>query len=175
MWATFKGAKCYLLFGKQGAGASVGQGVVGGMLLCEKLEGTLAKFSALRENTFDFQFDLVDALAAVIRGNVAKKLSKFIDVSIDLLESSKLMLGFFTTQHRLQSEAALYCDRLEYRLQGKRLDECSPTSGFFSKENLDIIGFDLKKISYFEEGKKLSTYPLDQSLKAILVSLTFLL
>lgn len=154
LWATFKSETCDLLFGAQGAGAALGQGVVGGMLLCERLEGTLAKFSALRENVFDFQFDLVDSLAAVIRGNVGKKLSTSIDVLNDVLESSKLMLGFFITQHRLQHEAAVYCDKIEYRLQGKRLDDCSPSSGFFSKENLDnIISFDLKKISYFEENK----------------------
>lgn len=154
LWATFKSETCDLLFGAQGAGAALGQGVVGGMLLCERLEGTLAEFSALRENIFDFQFDLVDSLAAVIRGNVGKKLSTSIDVLNDVLESSKLMLGFFITQHRLQHEAAVYCDKIEYRLQGKRLDDCSPSSGFFSKENLDnIISFDLKKISYFEENK----------------------
>ena len=154
LWATFKSETCDLLFGAQGAGAALGQGVVGGMLLCERLEGTLAEFSALRENVFDFQFDLVDSLAAVIRGNVGKKLSTSIDVLNDVLESSKLMLGFFITQHRLQHEAAVYCDKIEYRLQGKRLDDCSPSSGFFSKENLDnIISFDLKKISYFEENK----------------------
>ena len=97
LWDTFKSETCDLLFGAQGAGAAVGQGVVGGMLLCEKLEGTLAEFSALRENVFDFQFDLVDSLAAVIRGNVGKKLSTSIDVLNDVLESSKLMLGFFIT------------------------------------------------------------------------------
>ena len=121
LWAaTFKSETCDLLFGAQGAGAALGQGVVGGMLLCEKLEGTLAEFSALRENVFDFQFDLVDSLAAVIRGNVGKKLSTSIDVLNDGLESSKLMLGFFITQHRLQHEAAVYCDKVEYRLQEKK-------------------------------------------------------
>lgn len=154
LWAAFKGSTCDLLTSAQGVSAAVGQGVVGGMLLCEKLEGTLAEFSSLRENIFDFQFDLVDALAAVVRGNVAKKLSESIDVSNDVLESSKLMLGLFIIQHRLQSEAALYCNKLEYRNLGKRLDDCSPESGFYTEENLDnIIAFDAKRISYFEEEK----------------------
>ena len=154
LWAAFKGSACDLLTSGQGVSAAVGQGVVGGMLLCETLEGTLAEFSSLRENIFDFQFDLVDALAAVVRGNVAKKLSESIDVSNDVLESSKLMLGFFIIQHRLQSEAALYCNKLEYRNLGKRLDDCSPESGFYTEENLDnIIAFDTKRISYFEEEK----------------------
>lgn len=124
LWAAFKGSTCDLLFGAQGVGASVSQGVVGGMLLCERLEGTLAEFSALRENIFDFQFDLVDALARVIRGNVAKKLSQSITVSNDLLHASQLMLGFFMTQYRLQSHASLYCDKLEYLNQGKKVTDC---------------------------------------------------
>ena len=78
------------------------------MLLCEKLEGTLAEFAALRDNSFDFQFDLVDALAGVVE--VAKKLAQFITVSNDLLIASQLMLGLFMAQYRLQSHAALYCD-----------------------------------------------------------------
>ena len=86
LWAAFKDSTCDLLST---------QGVVGGMLLCEKLEGTLAEFAALRENIFDFQFDLVDALAGVVRGDVAKKLEQSITVSNDLLSASQLMLGFF--------------------------------------------------------------------------------
>ena len=95
LWAAFKDSTCDLLFSAQGVGVSATQGVVGGMLLCEKLEGTLAEFAALRENIFDFQFDLVDALAGVVRGDVAKKLEQSITVSNDLLSASQLMLGFF--------------------------------------------------------------------------------
>ena len=95
LWAAFKDSTCDLLFSAQGVGVSATQGVVGGMLLCEKLEGTLAEFAALRENIFDFQFDLVDALAGVVRGDVAKKLEQPITVSNDLLSASQLMLGFF--------------------------------------------------------------------------------
>ena len=138
LWAAFKGSTCDLLFGAQGVGASVSQGVVGGMLLCERLEGTLAEFAALRENIFDFQFDLVDSLARVVRGNVAKKLSQSITVSNDPLDASQLMLGFFMTEYRLQSHASLYCDKLEYLNQGKKIDECSST-GFFTDNELDIL------------------------------------
>lgn len=52
----------------------------------EKIEGTLAEFSSLRESVFDFQFGLIDALVAVVRGNAAKELSESIDVAIDSLE-----------------------------------------------------------------------------------------
>lgn len=123
-------------------------------MLCEKLEGTLAEFLSLRENIFDFQFDIVDSFAAVVRGNVAKKLSESTDVATDSLESSELMLGFFITQYRLQSEAALNCNKLEYRNQGNRLDDCSPDTGFFIEQNLDnILAFDTDKMSYFQKEK----------------------
>ena len=147
LWAAFKGETCNLLFGARGAGASVSQGVVGGMLRCERLEGTLAEFAALRENILDFQFDLVDALARVVRGNVAKKLAESITVTNDLLDASQLMLGFFMTQYRLQSHASLYCDKLEYLNQGEKITDCSrgrktsiclPT-GFFTNDDIDNI------------------------------------
>ena len=108
LWAAFKDTSYDLLFNALGIGASASQGVLRGMLLCEKLEGTLAEFAALRDNSFDFQFDLVDALAGVVE--VAKKLAQSITVSNDLLIASQLMLGLFMTQYRLQSHAALYCD-----------------------------------------------------------------
>ena len=138
LWAAFKASTCDLLFNAQGVGAAVSQGVVGGMLLCENLEGTLAEFAALRENIFDFQFDLVDALARVVRGIVAKKLAESITVSNDLLDASKLMVGFFMTQYRLQSHAALYCDKLEYLNQGTEIGACSST-GFFTEHSLNTL------------------------------------
>ena len=125
LWAAFKDSTCEPLLGAEGVGGSIVEveahvvkAVPGGMLFCEKLEGSLAEFATLRENIFDYQFDLVDALARVIRGNVAKKLAQSITVSNDLLDASQLMLGFFMTQYRLQSHAALYCDKLEYLNKG---------------------------------------------------------
>lgn len=108
LWAAFKDTSYDLLFNALGIGASASQGVLRGMLPCEKQEGTLAEFAALRDNSFDFQFDLVDALAGVVE--VAKKLAQSITVSNDLLIASQLMLSLFMAQYRLQSHAALYCD-----------------------------------------------------------------
>ena len=149
--AAFKESACSLLFGAQGSSVSVVQGVAGGMLLCENLQGTLAEFAALRGNIFDFQFNLVNALARVVRGNVAKKLAESITVSNDLLDASQLMLGFFMTQYRLQSHAALYCDKLEYLNQGRKVDICS-TPGFFKEDDLDNL------VAYNPD----TTYDLDE-------------
>ena len=147
LWAAFKGSTCDLLFSAQGVGAAVTQGVVGGMLLCERLEGTLAEFAALRENIFEFQFELVDALARVVRGNVARKLAQSITVSNDRLDASQLMLGFFMTHYRLQAHASLYCDKLEYLNQGETVTKCSLkpnkkiclATGFFTEADINDI------------------------------------
>lgn len=44
-------------------------------IICENLDGTLAQFFTLRESIFDFQFQMVDALARIVRGNMAKRLA----------------------------------------------------------------------------------------------------
>ena len=157
LWAAFKDSTCDLLFSAQGVGVSATQGVVGGMLLCEKLEGTLAKFAALRENIFDFQFDLVFALAGVVRGNVAKKLAQSITVSNDLLGASQLMLGFFMAQYRLQSHAVFFCDKLEYLNQSEKISECSST-GFFTEHNLDTL-IAYESITTFHEEERFVYIP----------------
>ena len=138
LWAAYKDSTCDLLFGAEGVGAAVTQGVTGGMLLCENLDGTLAEFFALRENIFDFQFDLVDALASVVRGNIAKKLSESISITNDRLKASTLMLGYFMTQYRLQFEANLYCEKWQYLNQGKRIKPCSDED-FFDEHSLDDL------------------------------------
>ena len=135
--SSFKDTACGLLFGMQGVLVSGVQGRVGGNLLCEKLQGTLAEFSTLRENIFDFQFNLVNALARVVRGNVANKLAKSIGSS-NLLDDSKMMLGFLMTQYRLQSHASFYCNKLEYLNQGRKINECAKP-GFFSKHDLTTL------------------------------------
>lgn len=140
MWGAFQDSTCDLLNGVEGTAASIGKGVAGGFLLCEKLQGTIAEFSALRENIFDFQFDLVDSLARVIRGNVAKKLSKSIQKEeVDFLKADQLLGGFFMTQNFLQSQAWLYCDKLEYRNEGKPVKACSAPNGVFTNNELDNI------------------------------------
>lgn len=152
LWGAYKDSACDLLYGAEGVTVGVAQTVVSGMLLCEKLDGTLAEIAALRENIFDFQFDLVDSFAGVVRGNIAKKLSQSIAVSNELLKSSQLMLGYFMTQFRLQSAASLYCDKLEYNNQGKRVKVCSPETGYFTPNDLDDL------IAY----KPDTTYHLDE-------------
>lgn len=152
LWGAYKDSACDLLYGAEGVAVGVAQTVVSGMVLCEKLEGTLAEFASLRENIFDFQFDLVDSFALVVRGNIAKKLSQSIEVSNEVLKSSQLMLGYFMTQYRLQSAASLYCDKLEYKNQGRRVKVCSTETGLFTPNDLDGL------IAY----KPDTTYHLDE-------------
>ena len=141
MWGAFKESTCNLLNGVEGIGASAGKGVANGFLLCEKLEGTIAEFDALRENIFDFQFELVDSLARVVRGNVAKRLADSIQQQKNdtLFRADQLLAGFLMTQNFMQSQAWLYCDKLEYQNEGRRVHQCSPKNGLFTNSELDNL------------------------------------
>ncbi|KAJ7393034.1 hypothetical protein OS493_008320 [Desmophyllum pertusum] len=139
-WGAFKEYTCDLLNGVEGIGASPAKAVANGFLLCENLEGTIAEFDALRENIFDFQFELVDSLARVVRGNVAKKLANSIQGQQgDLLKADQLLGGFLMTQTFLQTQAWLYCDKLEYKNEGRRVQPCSPQTGLFTNSELDNV------------------------------------
>lgn len=118
------------------------RGAVGGMLLCENLESSLAQFFALRENIFDFQFDLVDSMASAVRGNIAKKLAEDIDVKNDRLKPEKLLQVFFMTQYRLQFEASLYCDKLEYLNQGQTVTPCNGKDFLDNRKLEDLLSYD---------------------------------
>ena len=140
MWAAFKESTCNLLNGVEGIGASVAKGIANGFLLCENLEGTIAEFDALRENIFDFQFELVDSLARVVRGNIAKKLADSIKgQKNDMFKADQLLSGFLMTQNFIQSQAWLYCDKLEYKNEGQRVQPCSPEMGLFTNSDLDNL------------------------------------
>lgn len=84
-----------------GIAGSFPKAVAGGMLICEKLEGTLAQFFTLREEIFDFQFQLVDAIAKIVRGSIAKRLSESIRGKHDVLSGGELMIGFLMAHNRL--------------------------------------------------------------------------
>ena len=139
-WGAFKESTCNLLNGVEGIGASVGKGVANGFLLCENLEATLAEYDALRENIFDFQFELVDSLARVVRGNVGQKLADSIQgQENDIFKADQLLGGFLMTQNFIQSQSWLYCDKLEYKNGGERAQPCSPETGLFTNSDLDNL------------------------------------
>jgi len=140
MWGAFKESTCDLLNDVEGVAASAGKAIANGFLLCENLEGTIAEFDALRENIFDFQFELVDSLARVVRGDVAKKLADSIQTQQnDTFKADQLMAGFLMTQVFMQSQAWLYCDKLEYQNEGQRVRPCSPATGLFTDSDLDNL------------------------------------
>lgn len=140
LWSAYKDKACELLFEAEGLAASVSQTAV--TLSCEKLEGTLAEFSAVRESILEFQFDLVDALAVVIRGQIGKELSKGMVMTTPSNRYSNLMSFFFRTQSRLQLEASLYCDTQEYLNHGRRIYGCSSNDLFTVTEIENLITYE---------------------------------
>jgi len=139
LWSAFKDATCDLLNGEVGIAGAVPKAIAGGMLLCEKMEGTLAQFFTLREDIFNFQFQLVDAVAAVVRANIAGRLAANIKGKGDFLHATELTVGLFMMQHKLQQVASLYCDVIEYKQLGKPSSACSTVNGIFTKENVDAL------------------------------------
>lgn len=140
LWSAFSGAACDLLSGDVGIGGAVIKSDVAKQLLCEKFEGTLAQFFTLREDIFDFQFQLVDAVAAAVRGNIAKRFSEGIEAEGVKLHASQLLIGSFKMHNKFQSTASLACDVLEYQLQGEQdTRACATTNGLFTDQNLDAL------------------------------------
>ena len=140
LWGAFKDSTCDLLQGVEGVTGSAGKAVPNAFLLCEKLEGTIAEFDALRENIFEFQFEFVGSLARVVRGNVAKKLADSIKgQKNNMFKAHQLLGGFLMTQHFIQSQAFVYCDKLEYKNEGQTVGPCSPESGLFTNSDLDKL------------------------------------
>ena len=103
-----------MLNGEVGFVGQAPKAIAGGILICEKLDGVLARFFTLREQVFDFQFQLIDAATKVVRANIAKRLTQDITGEEDVLDVTQLTIGFSVIQARLQSDASLYCNVLEY-------------------------------------------------------------
>ena len=119
LWSAFKDSTCDLLSSEGGIATSVIKGTATMKLLCERLEGTLAQFFTLLEDIFDFQFQLVDAIAGVVRGNIAKRLAERIKREVDVVSGAQLLIGSFMTQNILKTSASTYCDVIEYRRLGQ--------------------------------------------------------
>lgn len=140
MWGALKESTCDLLNDVDGVLASAGLAVVNGMLLCENLEGTIAEFNALRENIFDFQFELVDTLARIVESNLANKLADSIGKQeTDLFQAHELLAGFLMSQIFIQSQAWLYCEKIGYLNEGQKDRVCSTQTGLFTNNDLDNL------------------------------------
>lgn len=160
-WSAYKDRACDFLQGGEAGDIEItaGRTAAGALLICEKLEGTLAEFFTLREDIYDFQFDLVDSFARVIRGNIAKKLAMSIKTADeDVLDASELMRGFFIEHYRLQSEGLVYCDILRYKNHGIKNDLC-PESGFVDYGNLGRMSIVKMKFDYESRYVHLPTRP----------------
>lgn len=152
LWGSFKEAACDLL-----------EGIDAGKLVtlshknkqtCQNLEGTLAQFFTLRENIFDFQFELVDKIAAVVRGSIgAQSIMKPSSYQYLLTSKKELFLGYFKTHTRLQTEASTYCSKVEYMNQGQPIDVCKMKNGLFSESDFDELVAYNPEISYHLEER----------------------
>lgn len=139
LWSAFKEATCALLEGEVGIGGAVPKSIAGSELICERLEGVMAQFFTLREDIFNFQFQLVESVTSVIRANIKQRLAKEIIKKGNDLPGAELILSYFVIHGKLQAVSSLYCDVLEYKNQGNSVAACKKINRFFTKANLDFL------------------------------------
>lgn len=150
LWSAFKDATCDLLFTDTGVLSAIPKGIAGAKLLCERLEGTLAQYFTLREDIFEFQFQMIDAMAGIVRGNLAGRLAANIRGN-GIMSGAELLTTFFLAQSDLQTVASTYCDVIEYKQLGQPFSGCATFHGLFRKENLDaLITYKPSKVTYHE-------------------------
>ena len=159
LWSAFKNAACDLLFSDSGVVSAIPKGIAGAKPLCERLEGTLAQYFTLREDIFDFQFQLIDAIAAIIRANLAQRLAANIKGKGDVVTGAELLTITFLVQSDLQTVAATYCDVIEYKQLGKPFRGCATFQGLYRRENIDALVAYNPRSEMFHEIERFVSIP----------------
>lgn len=142
LWSAFKGAVCDVLNGDVSIAGAVLKSIAGAKLICERLEGTLAQFFSLKEELYDFTFQLADAINAIARGNLGQRFSAQIKgIHDDNLDGVDYFTGSYIFQTRVQKMCQVYCDILEYNNFGdiNYATPCKPYNGVFTKRQLDDL------------------------------------
>lgn len=68
------------------------------MLLCERLQGTLDQYFTQWGDIFNFQFQLIEAMAGIVCENLARGLAESLQESRDVMSGAQLLTTFFSTK-----------------------------------------------------------------------------
>ena len=137
LWDILIDSTCEILYTTTSPAANIFKSGVRGLQFCPSLKIQATKMVSIYEEIYDYQFDLIDTLAAYVRSSVsldaAKELSsEFTEVTkLDVNSGSTLttlaMMGSLTyvafTTHILHA-VHLYCNVLEYMEGGVLPSEC---------------------------------------------------
>ena len=137
LWQNLIGAVCDVIGNIDSALGAVAKGVAYGLGLCESIPALVDEMTTIYEEIYEYQFDLMDSIAAYIRASVGLDAAK--EISTEFEEVTKLnidsgttlttlqMIGglsFVTYQAHLLQTVHLYCNVLEYMEGGKKPTEC---------------------------------------------------
>ncbi len=136
-WQNLIGAICDVVSGIDTTLGAVGKGIVSGKGHCESLPSLVDELTTIYEEIYDYQFELMDSMAAYIRASVSLDAAK--EISNEFKEVTKLNINSGSTLTTLQMIGGLssvtyqthilqivhlYCNVLEYMEGGKNPPEC---------------------------------------------------
>ena len=137
-WSGLIEAACNVFDSFNTAAGNTAKAVVYGQNLCVDLPVLAERMGELYENTYDFQFDLMDALADYMRARVTMDAAKeinteFTSIAHQNLENEQtaatlqLMGGltFMTYKSHMLQGINHYCNQLEYMEGGVKPKECN--------------------------------------------------
>ena len=136
-WTALQSAICTLIYGLQTSAGIGAAGIIKDQNLCVDLPILAETMGELYENMYDFQFDLMDALAEYMRAEVAVDAAEEITTDLtnisggdpndpDIWESLQLVgsLTYTTYKTHLLQGINHYCNILQYSEGGELPKEC---------------------------------------------------
>ena len=136
-WHSLIEAACGVIEETDSAASSVHKSILNNKGLCESTPALADEMTAIYEEIYEYQFDLMDAMAAYVRSSVALDAAK--EINNEFQEVTKLNVNSGTTLTTLQMMGGLsymtyttyvletvhlYCNVLEYMEGGKQPPEC---------------------------------------------------
>ena len=137
LWEALIEETCAVIDGTTSVAGAKIKAAVKSQGLCVNVPVLVTRMYTVFEEIYDFQFDLMTAMASYVRSNVAVEASKNIDDTFvrvaglnpeteSTLSTLSLMggLSFMTYKTQILKTVNLYCDRLEYEEAGVRPNDC---------------------------------------------------
>ena len=137
-WHSLIEAACGVIEDTDGTASSVPKSILYAQGFCESTPALADEMTAIYEEIYEYQFDLIDAMAAYVRSSVALDAAK--EINTEFEEVTKLNVNSETTLTTLQMMGGLsymtytithvletvylYCNVLEYMEGGRQPPEC---------------------------------------------------
>ena len=136
-WHSLIEAACGVIEDTDGTASSVPKDIVYHKHLCESTPALADEMTAIYEEIYEYQFELMDAMAAYVRSSVALDAAK--DINTEFEEVTNLNINSGSTLTTLQMVGGLsymtykihvletvylYCNVLEYMEGGRQPPEC---------------------------------------------------